>query len=251
MKKPIVIVIAIFLLACNARSQEIKSQAHMVSLNFLQIKEEMNYGLAFRGPGFGYSYSAQWQNKKRLLEYEGRFIFSIPFTRDILAASLYLVPVRLDYLFKVGPGKKITVGPYFIAEYNLETYPDLQSIYDFWFTQYSLGGALKYPFNLEKNLLELSIHTTLLGLASRQPVYDDPYFNDQSFANTMKLMHEDLTFGSWGLYNQSELEIRWQPKAESRLAYAYSFQYYGYYEEPRLTMLNHTLKLIILPKKNK
>jgi len=251
MKKTIVIIVGFLLVAGIAMSQEIKLQTHTISLNFLQIKEEMNYGLVFRGPGLGYAYSAQWQNEVRMLTYEGRFTFSFPMTRGILAAATNVVPVRLDYLFKVGPGKKITVGPYFIAECNLETYPDLQSIYNFWFTHYSLGGAFKYPLNLEKDLLEFSLHTTLLGLASRQPVYNDPYFNDPSFGNTMKLMHENLTFGSWNLYNQTEFEVKWQPKPESRLAYAYSFNYYGFYTEPRLTMLNHTLKLVILPKKNK
>jgi len=192
MKKTIVIITGFILLAGMTKSQEVKLQTHTVTLNFLQIKDQMNYGLVFNGPGLGYAYFAQWQNEKRLLEYEGRFIFSPIFTRGISAPSINLVPVRLDYLFKLGSEKKLCIGPYFIAEYNLESYPDLQSIYNFWFTHYSLGGALKYPFNLGKNLLELSIHTTLLGLASRQPVYDDPYFNDPSFGNTMKLMHETL-----------------------------------------------------------
>jgi hypothetical protein len=251
MKKTILILTGLILLACMVRSQEIKLQTHTVSLDFLQIKEEMNYGLVFRGPGIGYAYSAQWLNKNRLLAYEGRFSLSFPLTRDILAGAFNVVPVRLDYLFKTGPEKKLCVGPYFIAEYNYETYPDLQSIYSFWFTNFSLGGALKYSFNLKDDLFDISFHTTLLGFTSRNPVYDDPYFGDQSFAYAIKFVHEDLTFGSWGRYNQPEIEIRWQPKAGSRLAYAYSFQYYGYYDEPRLTMLNQIIKLIILPKKNK
>jgi hypothetical protein len=251
MKKTILFIIGFILLAGIACAQETKLQTHTVSLNFLQIKEEMNYGLAFRGPGLGYAYSAQWQNKNRILDYEGRLTISFPMTRDILAASLNIVPVRLEYLFKIWTDNKLCIGPYFIADYNYETYPDLQSIYSFWLTNFSLGGALKYSFNLKKNLFDISFHTTLLGLTSRQPAYYDPYFGDQSFAYVVKFLHEDLTFGSWGQYNQSELEISWQPNAGSRLAYAYSFQYYGYYTEPRLTMLNQTVKLIILPKKNK
>jgi hypothetical protein len=130
-------------------------------------------------------------------------------------------------------------------------YPDLQSGYSFWFTNFSIGGALRYSFNMKENHFDLSFHTTLLGLTSRQPVYDDPYFYDLSFGYAVKFVHEDLTFGSWGSYIQSELELRWRPKADSRLAWAYSFQYYGCYTEPMLTMLNQTIKLIILPKKNK
>jgi hypothetical protein len=250
-RKTALFIAGLFLLPVISRSQETKTHDHSVVVNFLQIKEELNYGLAFKGPGLGYAYSAQWQNEKRILDYEGRFSINFPMTRDILAGSFNVVPVRLDYLFKTGSENKLCIGPYFIAEYNYETYPDLQSIYSFWFTNFSLGGALKYSFNLKKNLIDISFHTTLLGLTSRNPVYDDPYFGDQSFAYALKFVHQDLTFGSWGRYNQSELEIRWQPNAGSRLAYAYSFQYYGYFDEPSLTMLNQTVKLIILPKKNK
>jgi hypothetical protein len=251
MKNTIVIFMGFFLLAGFARSQETKMQTHTVSLNYLSIKDHVNYGLVFRGPGLGYAYSAQWENPNRMLAYEGRFCVSTPIRRGIIALAVHFVPVRFDYLFKAGPGKKLSFGPYFIAEYNYEAYPDLQSIYSFWFTNFSLGAALKYSFNLDKNLFDISFHTTVLGFTSRNPIYDDPYFGNQSFAYAIKFMHQDLTFGSWGRYNQSEFEIRWQPDSGSRLAYAYSFQYYGYYDDPRLTMLNHTLKLIILPKKNK
>ncbi len=76
MKKTILIITGLLLLAGMARSQETKLQTHKVSLNYLAIKEQMNYGLVFRGPGLGYAYSAQWQNDKRLLAYEGRFTLS-------------------------------------------------------------------------------------------------------------------------------------------------------------------------------
>lgn len=251
MKKAIVIITGFILLAGMARSQETKLQTHTVSLNFLQIKEEMNYGLAFHGPGLGYAYSAIWQNPKRILAYEGRFSLSFPMTRGILAGAFNVVPVRLDYQFKVGSSGKVCIGPYYIMEYNYETYPDLQSGFSFWFTNYSLGGALNYSFDAKKNHFDLLFHTTVLGITSRQTEIEDPYFFDQSFAYAVKFVHQDFQFGSWNNYNQSEIELRWKPGADSRLAYAYSFQFYGYFQEPHLTMINQTLKLVILPKKNK
>ncbi len=42
-------------------------------------------------------------------------------TRDILAASFNVVPVRLDYLFKPGSEEKFVSDHIFIAEYNYET----------------------------------------------------------------------------------------------------------------------------------
>jgi len=248
MNKTFTIIIGFILSAGIASSQMDKSHFHAVTLNFLQIKEELNYGMVFRGLGLGYAYSAQWQNDKNLLGYEARFSFSILDTRDILAPSINVVPVRLDYLFKMETNDRFCIGPFFTMEYNFEMYPDLQSGYSFWFTHYSLGGALNYSFNTQKHHFDFIFHTTLLGITSRNPVYDDPYFFDLSLGYVLRFVHQNFQFGTLNRYNQSELEIRWQPKAISRLAFAYTFQYYGYFGEPKLNMLNQFVKLIILPK---
>jgi hypothetical protein len=248
MNKTFTIITGLILSAGIASSQMDKSHFHAVTLNFLQIKEELNYGMVFRGLGLGYAYSAQWQNDKNLLGYDARFSFTILDTRDILAPSINVVPVRLDYLFKMGTNNRFCIGPFFTMEYNFEMYPDLQSGYSFWFTHYSLGGALNYSFNAQKHHFDFIFHTTLLGITSRNPVYDDPYFFDLSLGYVLRFVHQNFQFGTLNRYNQSELEIRWQPKAISRLAFAYTFQYYGYFNEPNLNMLNQFVKLIILPK---
>lgn len=248
MNKTLTIIIGLILSAGIANSQMEKSHFHAVSLNWLQIKEELNYGLVFRGPGLGYAYASQWQNDKTRIQYEGRITFSTPITRGIIAASMNIVPVRLDYLFKLGNDNSFCVGPYFTMEYNYEMYPDLQNGYSYWLTHFSLGGALKYSFDVTQHNFDIIFHTTLLGITSRNPVYDDPYFFDLGLGYVLGYLHQDFQFGSLNRYNQSELEIRWQPKSFSRLAFEYAFQYYGYFDEPELTMLNQSVKLIILPK---
>ena len=248
MNKTFTIIIVLIFSAGIANSQMEKSHFHAISLNFLQIKEELNYGLVFQGPGLGYAYSAQWQNDKNRLQYEGRFNFSTPFTRGIIAASFNIVPVRMDYLFKMGSETAFSIGPYFTMEYNFEMYTDLQNGYSFWFTHFSLGGALNYSFDINQHQFDLLFHTTLLGITSRNPVHDDPYFFDLGLGYVLGYLHQDFQFGSLNRYNQSELEIRWEPKNMSRLAFEYAFQYYGYFDEPTLTLLNQTIKLIILPK---
>lgn len=251
MKKTIVFIIGLILLAGLARSQETKLQTHTVALNFLQIKDQMNYGLVFRGPGLGYAYTAQWQNPKRIMAYEGRFTLLAPLARGVVAMAYNVVPVRFDYLFKTGADGKVCVGPYAILEYNYELYPDLQSGYSFWFTNYSLGCALTGWFKIKKSRIDLSMHVTAFGFTSHQNEIEDPYFFNLSFSDAIRYVHQDFQFGSFNLYNQTELEARWLPRPESRLAYACSFQYYGYADQPALNMLNMILKLIILPKKNK
>jgi hypothetical protein len=251
MKKSLFVLIGSLLVACMARSQESVTHDHSLALNFQQIKESLNYGLVFRGPGLGYAYSAQWQNNKRVMDYEGRISFNVPITKGIIAASLNVVPARFGYFFKTTPDGQFSIGPYAIMEYNYEIYPDLQSGYSYWFTHYSLGCAMACWFKPDESRIDLSLHFTILGLTSRTETYDDPYFFDAGFGAMIKDLHSDLQFGSLGKYAVSELEVKWTPKETSRLAWAYVFQYYGYGYEPELTILNHSVKLIILPKKNK
>ena len=183
--------------------------------------------------------------------YEGRFFLDAPMSHDVVGMSFNVVPVRFDYLFKTGKQEHIAIGPYFIADYNYQMYADLQSGYTMWFTNFNLGGSLNYSSGIKKSQLELLFHTTILGLTSRTQEYDDPYFFDLSFGYAVGDVHQDLQFGSWNMYNQSELEVRWRPKEDSRLAYAYTLQFYGYFDEPKLTILNQSVKLMILPKKDK
>jgi hypothetical protein len=248
MKKSLLLLILLNLAALNSYSQFSLDHNHQVVVSFLQIKDEMNYGLVFRGPGLGFTYSSERQNDRLLIDYQARISMSVVMTRDILAPSFNLVPVRFGTLFNTGPMKHFLIGPYLVAEYNYELYPDLQSGYSFWFTHFSMGAAATGWFSFGKHRIDLSLFTTVFGFTSRQPVYDDPYFYDLSFSDVIKDLHQDLQFGSWGKYNQTEFEIRWKPDKHSRMAFAYLLQYYGYFDEPSLGMLNQSVKLIFLPK---
>jgi hypothetical protein len=135
-----------------------------------------------------------------------------------------------------------------IADYNYQMYPDLQSGYSFWFTHISLGISSEYKFSINRNLLKLRLETSLFGFTSRQEVYNDPYFFDMGFGYALKSVNQDLIFGSLNNYNHTEFELRWQNSDESRIAFAYNLQYYGYFRDPSFTMLNQMLKIIFLPK---
>jgi hypothetical protein len=249
MQKTLLLLLGFFLLTPLARSQETNIQTHTIYFNYLQIKEGMNYGLVFRGPGIGYAYIDQYQNKNRIFAYEGRFNFSVPMTRDIMAMSFNVVPLKLDYLFRTGAEGKVCVGPYLVTEYNYQLYPDLQSGYSFWLTHYSLGASVTGWFQVKKSRIDLALHTTVCGVTSRQTEIEDPYFFDLSFGYAMKYVHQDFQFGSWDRYNETEIEVKWTPKETSRLSYAYSFEILSYGQFPTLTMINNTIKFIILPYK--
>lgn len=211
----------------------------------------MNHGLIFKGPGIVYDFSASWENSNRIIDYTSRFGFSYLEDKKIGGGNINFIPIKLTYLFKPSEVAKFVIGPQFLAEYNYELYPDFQSGYSFWFTHFSLGASSRYRFNLNRHLFRLSLESTIAGFTSRTAEYDNPYFFDLSFRYAVQYLHQDIGFGSLNKYNHSEFEIRWQPKAESKIAVAYNIQYYGYYEEPQITMINQMIKLVFLPKTSK
>lgn len=251
MKTVIIMLLAWSVTAYSAIGQVTRSHANQFTINFLQIDESMNYGYVFDGPGFGYAYSARWDRGARTIGYEGRINLSYLKARGIEGLSLSLTPVRLEYLLKTGHTEKFFLGPYIITDYQYQLYPDFQSGYSFWFTNLSLGGALRYRFEAGKSRIQLSLNTTALGLSSRTPAGRDQYFFDLGLGYMVKFLHQDLQFGSWNRYNQTEMELRWQPREDSRLALSFLAQYYGYFDTPRLDMVNAQCKLILQSKNTK
>jgi len=248
MKKIISFALSLFLFVAYVQAQETRSHNHSLNFNYLQLKEEMNYGLVFCGPGLSYAFTYQWQNDRRVFNYEAMAGFTYMQTRKVPAGNINIVPAKLNYLFKGILGDNLMAGPFLIADYNYQFNPDLHSGHSFWFTHYSLGGMLQYNYKIGRQLFAFSLNTSFLGVTSRQPEYHDPYFWDLSAGDILKYFHQDFNFGSWNKYNCSELEIRWLPAGNSRLIFSYEINYMGYFREPKLTVLNQSLKLIIQPK---
>lgn len=225
--------------------------SNSLSLTHFQVKEELNYGLVFTGPGLVYSHSRSWESETRKLDYAAEFGGQYLESRGIAAINLHFVPVKMKYLFKELFHPDLALGPAFTAEYNYSMYPDLQSGFAFWMTHLSLGAAAEYRQSLAEHQFNLKLSTSLLGISSRPPVYREPYFFDLNFGYAMDYLHRDFKPGSWTRYNVSELELEWKPRTASRLSYAYVFQYTGYYAGPRLAMIHQSVKLIIHPQKKR
>lgn len=229
-------------------TQAIKTTENKLSVDFMQIEESLNYGLVFTGQGIGYDYSIQWENPKRIINYSAGIGFNFLQTRKIAAANLHLSPVRFSWLFKSRTDGSFAIGPYFIADYNYQVYPDLQSGYSFWFTHLSIGGSMQYSFKIKQEAFKVLAETRLTGVTSRPIKYVDPYFFDLDVGYVLRSVNRDYNLGSLYDYNHSKVELRWQNKPDSRLAFSYTFVYRGYFNEPQFTMIDHRLSIIFLPK---
>ena len=248
MKKIILFTSGMFLLVNHVLPQEPGSHNHILNFNYLQLKDEMNYGLVFRGGGISYAFTNQWQNDRSGVCYEALLGLTYMQTRTVPAANLHIRPAKICYLFKGVYGSNLMTGPFFLADYNYQFYPDLHSGHSLWFTHIGLGGMVQYDQTIGRHRLSFSMSTSLFGLTSRQPVYHDPYFWDLSAGDIVKYFHRDLGFGSWNEYNCSELEIRWLPSENSRIIFSYEVDIMGYFRAPGLTVVNQSIKLIFQPK---
>jgi len=248
MNKIIVLVLSLVLFTLYTNAQGTRYSIHSVGFNYLQLKEGMNYGLVFRGPGLSYTYSSLWENDWCVISYDAMFGLTYMQTRTLPGANMTIVPVKLDWLFKNIIGDKLMIGPNFLAEYNYQLYPDLQSMNSFWFTQYTIGGILQYNFRINRQLFVCSVSTSFFGLTSRQPEDLDPYFWDLSGGDIIRNFHQDLKFGVASRYKSSELEMKWSPGDASRFSLSWCLSYTDYCKAPNLKLLNNSLKLTVRPK---
>ncbi|MHC1774469.1 MAG: hypothetical protein AB9834_03560 [Lentimicrobium sp.] len=236
----------LMILMLSGFSQENSRPWHShLSSGLFQVKERANFGLVFKGAGFQYGIGRDFGTKRGTITFGSEVGVSILFSRQIPGLGIYLKPFEAAYLFEIPlKNQHLLVGPSLMLEYNYNMYPDLQSGFDYWFTDISAGLAARYDFRIRKADLQLSLNTSLAGFISRQPDKRDPYFYDIGFKHAVKHLHQDLTFGLAGDYNITSFEIRWKPAPDSRLTYAYTLRYSGFYGNPEISMLNHSVKLI-------
>jgi hypothetical protein len=140
------------------------------------------------------------------------------------------------------------VGPSLNCEYNYNLYPDLQSGFDYWFTNFNLGIHALYNFSFKSSSFGINFNSSLLGFTSRQAAYRNPYFYDLSFTYAIHHLHQDMTFGSFNSFNITDIEILWKLNPNSRLTIGYVFKYSGYYKNPEISMVSHNIKIIFNKK---
>lgn len=248
MRKIISISFCILLISPFVKGQIIKTHSSGLYINYIQLKDQMNYGLVFSGPGLNYAYSYSWESDRSLISYEGILGMSVMQTHDIPAFNANIIPIHLSYLSDFDSYKDFMAGIIFITEYSNQFNPDLQSGILFWHTYLSLGPAIKFTKKIAGYQFRFSANSSLIGFNSRQPASHDPYFWKINYGDLFEPHFKDLSFGSLNIFNNSEFEIRWIPIEKSRFEFAYNLKYTGYYIEPKLSILNQSIKFIIKPK---
>lgn len=249
MKKSISLFFLIFLIISVGKAQEkTNTSQSYFSTGFKQIKESANFGLVFSGANVKYGHYWAKTENNRIFSIENEIGVSIPFSKGIPALDIYLKPAEISYLFCNNRKNSFAVGPLVKLEYNYTLYPQLQSAFDYWFTNFSMGVNTQYNFTIARQSLSAHLKFTLCGFTSRQPESRNPYFYDIGFKHAIKHLNADFEFSTLNKFNTTDFELSWKPKPASRISWAYCFNYSGYFEAPKISMISHNIKLTFKPK---
>jgi hypothetical protein len=218
---------------------------------YSQINEGANLGLVFTGPEINYGMTWNIKNEKRLITIGYESGVGIEFSKNIPALSFYIKPAETAYMFRIPDLKNsLYIGPSLKFEYDYSLYPQLQSGFDYWFTNFSFGLKAQYDFRYRSSSFHIAANSSLAGFISRQPVNRDPYFFDLGLKYAIRNLHQDLSVGSLNKFNTTNLEVLWKPVPDSRLLIGYSFRYSRYYQSPELIIVSHSIKILINKKNN-
>ncbi|HCE56528.1 MAG TPA: hypothetical protein DER09_01725 [Prolixibacteraceae bacterium] len=247
--KPTILLFFTFLILLQpvAQGQEITSNSYWRT-GFKQINESANFGLVFSGANINYGHYRESSKNNRIFSIENEIGVCIPFSKGIPALDVYLKPAEISYLFSASGKNTFAVGPLAKFEYNYTLYPQLQSAFDYWFTNFSLGVNSRYDFTIAGQQLSARLKFTVLGFTSRQPESRNPYWYDIGFQHAIKHLNSDFEFSTLSQFNTTDFELSWKPKSEKRITWSYCFDYSGYFEAPEILMISHNIKLTFNPK---
>jgi hypothetical protein len=224
-----------------------KMQINIFQVDFIQVHEDLNNGLVFRGFQLNYDHTWIREYEKNLVQFDTKIGLGLMFSHAIPALGGNLVPLRVEYFRKL-KNEKILLGFRVSPEYNYQLYPDLQAGFDYWFTTISAGPSVRYHFTILQCPFTTDLTTSLAGFVSRPPAYRDPYFYDLGFTYAIEHLHSGFQFGSFGLFNRTGFSLEYTPLNNKRVTIAYALEYFGFYKEPGITMLNHGFRLIFKPR---
>lgn len=222
--------------------------SHSLSLRIQssQFKDEFNYGLVFRGLNLVVRYSYQKISENKSFRYVPELGFGIDYNKGGgTGVALMIKPVDLFYGYAIQDNDKIQIriGGYLSTVYNWELYPELQSGHMFWFSSLEAGPQIIMHLPLAGRKIIVTFRNSVAGFTSRPEMSTEEYFYSLRFSDFISNALSNLKFGSYNLFNHTNFEIGLVPVKDKRLSLAYEFEYFGYYEEPRLNYIANSLNL--------
>ena len=240
----------IFILAClilNGAALFAQRNERDISHNiifkpqFLQIKDEFNYGLVHNGLNLAGEYSRISSAANNTFIYSAEIGFGALY-REGLGMNWSLSPADLFYGFSLNKPNEVQVllGPYALATYKWQLYPELQSGHMFWFSSYELGPQVLVTLPVKAKRLSFELSFSLASFNSRPEPITEQYFYSLTFADFVKNPHSNMTFGSLNQYSHIHFMAQLSDPNKNP-AFAYEFEYFNYRMEPMFKYMTHSI----------
>lgn len=231
--------------AQNAETE--KSKFIDISFNYEEMKEQLSYGLVFRGLMPNIKYEYRKNTNSAMYSIKSELGLGLSRARKITALNVKLKPIQFDYCRKIKTAKKnYNIGFFSAINYDYEISPWLHAGHTYWFTAIDIGPAFYFETKIKEIPISVKIKSSLLGFTSRPEYVKEDYFYKLNFKQIVQNLHSDMSFASLNKRFFTQLELSLLNYSKRNWTLAYSFSYSAYYDEPKYT--NFTNSLIIRKK---
>lgn len=237
-----IICLGITLSAQDAR----KKTEHTLSFKtqYVLIKDAFNYGLVNRGLNLVGEYTLVSHLDKNIFSYQAELGFGVNYNQG-LGMMWSLKPFDFFYGFRLNnnPDMPVTLGPYLSGYYKWFLYPELQSGHMFWISSYEVGPRFQISLPVKNRMLNISLSTSLASLNSRPEAQTEQYYYSLTLSDFVSNPHSNMSFGSWNLYNHTDLRVELAHPPEKGFSIAYEFEFMGYFQTPAFRYMAHSINL--------
>jgi hypothetical protein len=240
----IILIVLFFPLISYTQFQDHHGSRLSVGLSYFELKDNLNYSHVFKGPDIRLEYGYFSINSKKYFNYHFSLGGGGKTAIGSWAGTWFLSPFNAHYSFCINATDNIRIylGPAMQASYNFQNYPELHAGPILWLTSYDLGIHASGFFKVGENELSISIRNSLASLTSRTPLDRDPYFFSTNIIDNFSDLHSNMSTGSFGKFNQTEISFAWHfNRIEKLRSLRYQFNYVGYYSNPKFIQLFHQI----------
>ena len=229
-----------FMMIMNPIHSQVK-HSHDIVLGFLQLKDEFGLGLVFNGGQLEYRYGLQWKINEQEIQYQPKLGLGLAFSRGLMGIQTHIAPVNVTWTtpFFERDGHVIKGGANLITDYNHQFY-ELHDGPIFWNTEIGVSPIICYGYQFDNKRINVRLQNSVIGFTSHRPGYD-PYIWSFTWKDFVIYPNQDLKFGSFNHYNHTKVSLGFVPNISRKHAFAYEFDYLGFFYENRFYRINHNL----------
>ena len=236
------------LLAQDNLERESKNHSFTFTTQYIQIKDDFTYGLAYGGVNLMIGYDFIKQTRNATFTYTPEIGFGGIFNKGA-GFTWRFKPIDVYYGFRYASRSNNrgfnSIGAYLAADYQWQQYPELQGGRLYWFTALELGPRISYILPVKNKEIHITFSSSLAGFTSRPEPSTETYFYSFGLSEFISSAHRDMKFGSFNLFNRTRFDVELANLKAGRFSLTYGFEYFGYFQDPRLSFMNHSLKLKI------